>query len=266
MQLIIAVLKVAYSETKEFYERHPIVPERKVELNIPILIELRLYGELKRVQRSGAVQEDSFAPTVVASKALAEVAELKLLSGRQQNMVEKYKQKMRASCEDASWGVPWLFPKHSLQRHMRALVRSQEDNFLKYYDLSLYYRFRSMDFLSLRLRVHDAKPYLASSERQVLDDRWRRREEAHRVEAFARVLPFHYAFVEPARRAKWDRFRLPLRRPRRVLEFDGDGLDVQEVRTVKATDKHFEVMRSLKRLPPDLSVSASLDRRNSLIS
>jgi hypothetical protein len=64
--------------------------------------------------------------------------------------------------------------------------------FLQYYDLQLYYRFRSIDFLSLKVEVKEESPYRSTSEKQVMEVTENKRREQMEHDLMHKPLAFHY--------------------------------------------------------------------------
>ncbi|CAD8187842.1 unnamed protein product [Paramecium octaurelia] len=173
-QLLIAVLKVSYHKTQEYYVKNPIKPESYEDQISVNLQKLKAIGMWQFYQisyknylkgKSGRLNSKSFSnnsqdePHIKGQKhifpEIANQEKTKLLSARQKNEMINERHLIQQQYTFGSWIIYILFPNHKLQNQMKSIIQANENHFN---ELQLYYTFLSIDYLSLNKQVVKGTP------------------------------------------------------------------------------------------------------------
>ncbi|CAD8190379.1 unnamed protein product [Paramecium pentaurelia] len=173
-QLLIAVLKVSYHKTQEYYVKNPIKPEFYEDQISVNLYKLKNIGMWQYYQTSyknylkgkcGRLNSKSFSnnsqgePNTKGQKyifpEIVNQEQTKLLSARQKNEMINERQLIQKQYTFSSWIIFILFPDHKLQNQMKNLIQANE---LYFNEPQLFYTFLSIDYLSLNKQIIKGSP------------------------------------------------------------------------------------------------------------
>ncbi|CAD8144325.1 unnamed protein product [Paramecium octaurelia] len=166
-QLLIAVLKVYYHKTQEYYINNPVKPEfseDQIKINMSQLLETDIWKTIKmqifnyqnqkfntssRIASKNKKQKPSMQP-------IQEHNNVKYLSARQQIDQQNERQLILKQNTHQSWIISFYFPDHQLQQQIQSIINYNEN---KFSHLETFYTLRSLDYLSIYTEVRYKVPY-----------------------------------------------------------------------------------------------------------
>ncbi|CAK58588.1 unnamed protein product (macronuclear) [Paramecium tetraurelia] len=166
-QLLIAVLKVYYHKTQEYYINNPVKPEfseDQIKINMSQLLETDIWKTVKmeifnyqnykfntqyRLDPKSRQQKLSMQP-------IQEHNNVKYLSARQQIDQQNERELILKQNTHQSWIISFYFPYHQLQSQIQNLINNNES---KFSHLETFYTLRSLDYLSIYTEVRYNVPY-----------------------------------------------------------------------------------------------------------
>ncbi|CAD8144212.1 unnamed protein product [Paramecium pentaurelia] len=166
-QLLIAVLKVNYHKTQEYYINNPVKPEfseDQIKITLSQLLENDLWKAIKlQIQNYENLKyftQSKVDPKIKQQKLniqpIQEHNNVKLLSARQQIDLQNVRELILKQNTHESWIISFYFPNHQLQQQIQNIINQNEN---KFYNLEAFYTLRSLDYLSIYKHVRYDESY-----------------------------------------------------------------------------------------------------------
>ncbi|CAD8056227.1 unnamed protein product [Paramecium sonneborni] len=168
-QLLIAVLKVYYHKTQEYYQNNPVKPEfseNQIKISLSQLLENDIWKAIKNqisnyqnnnfyfeTQQNGYQKNQKQKFTIQTNQ---EHNNVKLLSARQQIDLQNIREQILNQNTHESWIIPFFIPFHKLQFQVQNIINLNEN---KFNNLETFYTLRSLDYLSIYKNIRLSEPY-----------------------------------------------------------------------------------------------------------
>ncbi|CAD8059210.1 unnamed protein product [Paramecium sonneborni] len=168
-QLLIAVLKVNYHKTQEYYINNPVIPEfseNQIKITLSSLLDNDMWKTIKNqisnyqnknfifdIQSKGDQKNKKQKFKIQINQ---EHNNVKLLSARQQIDLQNIREQIFKQNTHESWIIPFLIPNHQLQFQIQQIINQNEN---KFYNLETFYTLKSLDYLSIYKNIRYDESY-----------------------------------------------------------------------------------------------------------